>query len=371
MDLAEIPQMESVRRLLLEKARSGYESLRTRATAKNDPELRWVTARAYGRLGDIDAMLGDFEKAEPSYHQAIGLLKELRAESPDSVPYVRDLVRCHLGLGILFKELYRLRDARAELLAAVELKGPLEVSGETDDRQLLAEIDYQRGVVLAKEQQRRGSPRSQGSVDAQQSEEAYQKAITSQTELVRANQSKPEQRAKLGRYLNNLGNLLAADRRWDEAAKAFVDVIDSVADTEKLPGLRWQRARASSNIGTLPWGRFSDTKESVDKASAAKGLEKVHSAQEALERLSEEFPVVPAYREELALVCGFIGQHERGKTGRAALEQALDLSRNLARTISDSPQVPRTAFRRVSLNGARIAQPAGPGRRRVVCAQVY
>ena len=146
-------------------------------------------------------MLGDFEKAEPSYHQAIALLKELRAESLDSVPYVPDLVRCHLGLGILFKELYRLRDARAELLAAVELKGPLEATGESDDRQLLAEIDYQRGVVLAKEQQRRGSPRSQDSVDARESEEAYQKAITAQTELVRANQNKPEQRAKLGRYL--------------------------------------------------------------------------------------------------------------------------------------------------------------------------
>ena len=58
-------------------------------------------------------MLGDFEKAEASYHQAIALLKELRAESLDSVPYVPDLVRCYLGLGILFKELYRLRDARA------------------------------------------------------------------------------------------------------------------------------------------------------------------------------------------------------------------------------------------------------------------
>ena len=67
VDLAEIPQMESVRRLLLEKARSGYDSLRLRALAENDPELRWVTARAHGRLGDIDAMLGDFEQAERSY----------------------------------------------------------------------------------------------------------------------------------------------------------------------------------------------------------------------------------------------------------------------------------------------------------------
>ena len=115
-------------------------------------------------------------------------------------------------------------------------------------------------------------------------------------------------------------------------------MIDSVPEKETLPGLRWQRARASSNLGTLPWRRYSDTKESVDKATAAKGLERVHSAKEALERLSEEFPGVPAYREELALVGDFIGQHERGKTGRAALERALNLSRNLAERF---PTVPK------------------------------
>ena len=79
---------------------------------------------------------------------------------------------------------------------------------------------------------------------------------------------------------------------------------------------------------------------------------------------------MPAYREELALVCDFIGQPELGKTGRAALDRALDLSRNLAERFPNCPKLPRIVFGRVSLNGARIAQPAGAARRRIVCAQV-
>ncbi len=136
MDLAEIPQMESVRLLLLERARSGYESLRT---TRRRP--RTIPSCAGSLPGHMAAWATStrcwviLKKPSLPIDQAIALLKELRAESPDSVPYVRDLVRCHLGLGILFKELYRLQDARAELLAAVELKGPLEATGKTDDRQ--------------------------------------------------------------------------------------------------------------------------------------------------------------------------------------------------------------------------------------------
>jgi tetratricopeptide (TPR) repeat protein len=338
VDLAEIPQMESVRRLLLEKARSGYDSLRSRAAAENNPELRWVTARARGRLGDIDAMLGDFEKAEPSYHQAIRLLEELRAESPGFLPYLRDLVRCHIGLSILFKELYRFHDAQTELLATVVLRPPLEATGEPGDRQLLAEIDYQRGVVRALEQELRSSLPLQSSVAGRESEEAYRRAIQAQTGLIQASQGQPGQRTKLARYLNNLGKLLAADHRWDEAEKTFREVIEMVADTERLPGPRWQRARASHNLATLPWLASLETKVPVNTSTVAAALEQVRSARDALERLSEEFPEVARYREELAVVNVFLGRIERGKTAQADLERALGLANELAERF---PNVPR------------------------------
>ena len=72
---------------------------------------------------------------------------------------------------------------------------------------------------------------------------------------MQSSQSQPGQRAKLGRYRNNLGKLLVADHRWDEAEKTFREVINLVADTERLPGPRWQHARASYNLAILPLRR--------------------------------------------------------------------------------------------------------------------
>ena len=338
VDLAEIPQMESVRRRLLEKARTGYDSLRRRATAENNPELGWLTARAYGRLADIDSMLGDFQAAERSYNQAIGQLKEPRAESPNFIPSLRDLVRCHLGLGTLFKELYRFQDAGNELLAADAFRGSLEATGEIDDRQMLAEIDYQRGVVLAKLQEQRGFSSSQTSVTGREAERVYQRAIETQRGLVQSSHDQPGQRAKLGRYLNNLGKLLATDHRWDEAEKTFREVITVVADTERLPGSRWQHGRASYNLGILPWLRTLDIRDAAKNAQAAGSLEKIQSARMLFERLQEEFPEVPNYREELANVYTFLGRLEGGKAGQANLEHALGLARELADRFPNVPK---------------------------------
>ncbi len=338
VDLAEIPQMESVRRLLLEKARSGYESLRRRATAENDSELGWLTARACGRLGDIDAMLGNFEAAERSYNEAIERLKEPRAESPNFLPHLRDLVRSRLGLGILFKELYRYQDAGDELRAADALRGRLEATGETDDHQMLAEIDYQRGVVLSKLQEQRGASPAQTTGPGGESERVYQRAIQAQTGLVQSSHGQPGQRAKLGRYLNNLGNLLAAGHRWDEAEKTFREVINVVADTESLPGSRWQHARATYNLGILPSLRTLNDREAAKNAKAAGSLEKIQSARTAFERLREEFPEVPNYREELANVCTFLGRLDQGKAGQAELELALGLASELADRFPNVPK---------------------------------
>ena len=82
VDLAEIPQMEPVRRRLLEKARDGYEKLRVNREDEQSALLRWVVARSYSRLGEILEMMGDYTKAEEFHRQAIELLAALLAESP-------------------------------------------------------------------------------------------------------------------------------------------------------------------------------------------------------------------------------------------------------------------------------------------------
>ncbi len=276
VDLAEIPQMQSVRQLLLQKARDGYDNLRMRSESERDPELRWVTARASGRLGEIMELLGEYEKAESSYHEAIRLLTELMTESPSFLPFRRDLLRCYLGLGNLQKRLDRLTEAKTNLLAAEALRPPLEATHDPVDRKLLAEIDYRMGVLLARETELRGSPPSQSSADGRASQAAYQKAIRTQEELVQESRDGPEQRAKLGRYLNNLGKLQVANHQWEQAEQTFLRVIALVPDSDKTPGSRWQRARASYNLGTLPWHRSLESNEPVSRAladAALKGIQ--------------------------------------------------------------------------------------------------
>src|SRR5262249_8172287 len=57
VDLADMPQMTTVRTHLLDEARKSYEKLREENEDPQEPEMLWVAARARSRLGDILAML--------------------------------------------------------------------------------------------------------------------------------------------------------------------------------------------------------------------------------------------------------------------------------------------------------------------------
>jgi tetratricopeptide (TPR) repeat protein len=209
VDLADIPQMAPVRILLLDKARDAYERLREENANRDDAELLWVSARAQGRLGDIQAMLGEFRDAEASYRDAIGRLESLaekhRAGSHpggDALTeglrrdILRELVRNRLGFSVLLKDLYRLDEAGDQFRRAVACGQPLEASVDGSDLGLLAEIDcrraslvaqsdggflaeidYQRGVLLAREAELSESLPSPESPEFRATKEAYPRAI--------------------------------------------------------------------------------------------------------------------------------------------------------------------------------------------------
>jgi tetratricopeptide (TPR) repeat protein len=328
VDLADIPQMEQVRRLLLEKAQGGYQNLLLKSESGDQTELRWLTARAYGRLGEIEEMLGDYQQSESSFRQAIALLNELSAGSPLDVTYGRDLVRAHVGLATLHKELYRFPDALAELKAAEAVRQQLHGQWQPQDDKLLAGIDYQMGVVLALQQKLRGGPTTQSPGAGGEIEQAYQRAIQVQEKLVHDDQGQTERLARLGRYLNNLGLLLAAAYRTEDAEKTFRRVIETVPDSEKLPGQRWQNARASYNLGTSIFEEDRGLGADI-QGTRAKALALIQPAMEKLDFLHAGFPGVPQYQAELAFVLASLGRIEQGEEGRAKLERSRALSRTL------------------------------------------
>jgi tetratricopeptide (TPR) repeat protein len=230
VDLADIPQMEPVRVRLLDKARAGYEKLGANRDGDPGTLLRWVVGRSYSRLGEILEMMGDYSKAEGFHRQAIELLTALAAhspgpavsaESPTQDNYRRDLLRSQLGLGVLYRKIHRFEKAKDQLQAAAANTELLASSTALLDRQMLAAPAYQKGVLWARQAEARGDLEARKSERARESERAYREALPLQDLLVKEQPGRADLRARLGRSRNNLGMLLGATGRLDEAEAEF------------------------------------------------------------------------------------------------------------------------------------------------------
>ncbi len=93
--LAGVPQMEPVRRDLLQGALKFYQKF----LQKNgdDPGIRRETAQAYGRVAQIQRQLGQWDESTKSYRKALELLEELRKRSPGDPELRCQLVNLHLN----------------------------------------------------------------------------------------------------------------------------------------------------------------------------------------------------------------------------------------------------------------------------------
>jgi serine/threonine-protein kinase len=284
VDLADIPQMEPVRKRLLEKATEGYREFL--AQKGNDALVRWGNGRSLARLGDIQALLGENPAAESSYREAIAGLNVLVEGEPSDLEFRRDLARAHHGLGVLLKDANRFQQAEQLLRQAIASRDQVAQGpgANGDDLQALADSRYQLGALLA----RRGGNQSE---DAS----AYAAALQVQQGLVERYGERPELRTRQARYRNNMAKLQADSGRVEEAEATFRATLELMEPLlqgpSALPGARWQYARAANNLGTiLLTGRQDDAKRQMRKAHLI------------LRTLGNEFPAVTAYREELASV---------------------------------------------------------------------
>ena len=321
VDLADIPQMERVRRRLLEKARVKYETFL--GQKQDDPTANWGAGRALARLGDINVLLGEPSTSIPNYTRALSLLGRLADDSPDNVDFVRDLAGGRLGLGIALKQLGRFRPAEAEFREAMRLLAPLAASrsATTEDRSAYSDARYQLAALLA----RLTGP-------TVESEAVYREAAADQRALLDAFRGRPELVAKFGRTLNNLARLLADVGRVDEAVQHYRQALENLAlsngEPTHLPGLRWQAARARNNLGILLLGkRPAEARELLKQASSL------------LDELRAEFPTVAAYRQELASIDSNLGllAEALGRTAEAreAYSRAIAILKGLA---EESPE---------------------------------
>jgi tetratricopeptide (TPR) repeat protein len=313
VELADVPQMEPVRKKLLTKAKDFYEKFLE--DRKDDPVVRREAGRAYLRLGDIQEMMNEHGQAEQAYGAAIKLLGDLRAEAPGVADYRRDLARAFNNQGMLFKKNTRVEEAEPAVRRALQLRKELaeEFPDNHDYRRDYEVSRYNLGTLLARLGRR-----------FQEAEDAYRQALAQQERLARS--GRVEDQRELARTLNNLGLLLVgADR--PEAEKLFrtaLEVQQKLVAKANLPGHRYQLARIHGNLGGVL----------VDKETPQKVEEHYRRMLEILSGLVTDFPRVVDYRQDLAGIHSNLGwlasNGKRAAEAETHLRRALVLREQLA-----------------------------------------
>ena len=113
------PHMEQIRRELLEDALEFYRGFLKQRS--DNPELKMETALAYRRVGEIQGLLGDWEKSLVSHQASAKILKELHRRSPDNIDYRADLARSHDYLADALTRLARFQEAESQIETAIPM----------------------------------------------------------------------------------------------------------------------------------------------------------------------------------------------------------------------------------------------------------
>jgi tetratricopeptide (TPR) repeat protein len=291
VELAEVPQMEPVRRTMLGKALDFYQKFL--AQRGQDRSIRQETGRANLRLGDIEEMLGQYGAAEAAYDRAIDLLGGLAAEQPAAAAVRRDLASARHKLGVMLKKSNRFTEAEKSLREAQRLRAAIVAADpdNTADQHDATATAYQLGTVLAR----------LGRV--KEVEAAYAAAIDAERQRAAAHPDRPGYARELGRYLNNRGILQRSNRADQKAAEAsFREALDLQKPlAEKSPtvaGLQWERARTTNNLAATL----------INTQGAAQAIPVFREALGSLKRLADDYPSVPDYQNELAIVAFNLGE---------------------------------------------------------------
>ncbi|MEM6568760.1 MAG: serine/threonine-protein kinase [Planctomycetota bacterium] len=123
--LRDVPGLQPLRRAILSDALAFYQSLLE--DQRDDPRLRFETARAWVRVGDIQGRLDRITDAEASFVQARTILEELQATDPKSAAVATELAAVRGQLAQCRRAGGRLGAAIAELEAALVWIASLDV----------------------------------------------------------------------------------------------------------------------------------------------------------------------------------------------------------------------------------------------------
>ncbi|HKB02639.1 MAG TPA: protein kinase [Gemmataceae bacterium] len=282
-ELAGVPQMEHVRRELLERALRFYQtSLQQRG---NDPSLRRETARAHYQVGYIHSLLGNHREAADGFEQSRLIWNGLRAEGRVDHHVPGELADTLNQKGEALRKLGKSTDAVG---AHREARGLLEGATATTPnhaaalRHRLADTLNYLGVALLE---------SGETVDAEQ---ALRQSLAISEEVLETVANETTYRESLANCAGNLGLVLQRRSRFEEAESYYqqaIDLFESLAD--EFPTQPLHRKQLAAALGNM-----SSVQKALHRAADAEAFDL--RAIQLMQRLVADFPRVPDYRKDLA-----------------------------------------------------------------------
>jgi serine/threonine protein kinase len=334
--LANVPQMEPVRRKILKDALRFYqEFLQDRV---HNPAVRLEVARAYKRVGQIQILLGQRDDGEAAYQQALILLEQLHGESPADPNLQNELGETFDALGTHYHSIQRWPQSEAALRrgAAILDQRASEQPIPVKNRLTLAGIHNN----LLVHYRRTG--------DLGKAEAAFLECKTLVESVLAGDSNHAKALSVLANSENNMGFVYGAKSKTNEAEAAFLKAMDHfkrlIRDDPDNVLLRKQMARAHHNLADHYSRNRQDAKADVAFQDSLAQHEAIH----------RDHPQVVTYTVEVGLSYVAIATHAR--KSRSA-EESLEWS---AKAISTLEPVlkkdPRDGYARFSLFSAVLGR---------------
>ncbi|HTU92076.1 MAG TPA: tetratricopeptide repeat protein [Gemmataceae bacterium] len=316
--LKNIPEMEPVRRALLEKAAAFYEKfLRERG---DDPTIREEAARAYRRVGFVNQQLGRLQESEAAYLQSLALGRQLAEDAPGDPRYRHSLATTYFaGLGVLYLKSHQYDKAEAPVRAGLELLESLtaEFPDVAEYQKDLAEC-YNTQAVLCLETRQ-----------LKRAESAHRNCLNIRGQLARTQPGVADYQYMLAASHNNLGLVYRELGQYDRAEKAFHDALaiwDVLARDH--PGTLSYREAQGVGHENLGWLYLHYLSQPAKAASALQESLKIR------ERLAREHPTLIDYQSNLAQTYQALAMTYRnmGQTAKAE-----EMYRKLLQILEEPP----------------------------------
>jgi energy-coupling factor transporter ATP-binding protein EcfA2 len=230
-EAADLPEMENFREELLRKAETFYARIAEQNS--NNEGLRYDSSWAHARLGDINRLLENREKAIQEYNEAISDFESLSREYPGKIEYRQALAYAHNWLGETLRTgleqgrpaPFTRSDAEQQYDEALRLQQHIHDENPENSiyQQELARTYYNRGILRYCSKLKYGTGECIESGDLTNSESDFREAVRLLEPLAEKNadtpagKTNPSPAQDLARACNDLANLLVHEDRMPEA----------------------------------------------------------------------------------------------------------------------------------------------------------